>query len=118
MAPPKADLVLIRKQGGDWTDAQRLRLADGLRDLQADHILAELKMTESLNEDTLSRLTVYDTLYLETARLKRGQLRSVMISSKTPRQEFLQRFAFKPVGPDGVYETEPLWGGVLRLILL
>ncbi|MEO5371493.1 MAG: DUF4351 domain-containing protein, partial [Magnetococcus sp. DMHC-1] len=25
---------------------------------------------------------------------------------------------FKPVGPDGVYETEPLWGGVLRLILL
>ena len=117
-APPKADLILIRRTKGGWTQEQRLRLADGLQDLDADHILAEVKITESLNEEALSQLTVYDYLYLNTAKLKRSQLRSVLISAKTPGQEVLERFFFKPVGPDGVYESRPLWGGVLRLILL
>ncbi|MEO5328576.1 MAG: hypothetical protein H7829_10040 [Magnetococcus sp. THC-1_WYH] len=51
-APPVADLILIQRketvQGG-WTREQRLRLADGLRDLEADQILAELKITEHLD---------------------------------------------------------------------
>jgi len=116
--PPKADLILIRRTGGGWTDDQRLFLADGLRDLDADQILAELKITENLNEDVLSKITVYDTLYLETARLKRHQLQSVVISSTTPRPGFLEQYAFEPVGPGGVYESRPCWGGTVRLILL
>ncbi|MBF0136210.1 MAG: hypothetical protein H7833_10015 [Magnetococcus sp. DMHC-1] len=95
-APPKADLILIQRKEGGQTAEQRLLLADGLRDLDADHILAELKITESLNEDTLSQLAVYDYLYLGTAKLQRHQLRSVLISSMTPRKEFLQKFAFEP----------------------
>ena len=93
-------------------------LADGLRDLGADHILAELKITESLNEGVLSQLAVYDHLYLNTEKLERRQLQSVLISSKTPERKFLERFAFEPVGSVGVYESKPTWGGVLRLILL
>ncbi|MBF0134795.1 MAG: DUF4351 domain-containing protein [Magnetococcus sp. DMHC-1] len=31
---------------------------------------------------------------------------------------FLERFAFEPVGPSGVYESRPRWGGAVRLILL
>ncbi|MBF0176255.1 MAG: hypothetical protein HQL63_05330 [Magnetococcales bacterium] len=31
--PPKADLILIQRKAGGWTEAQRLLLADGLRDL-------------------------------------------------------------------------------------
>ncbi|MBF0177715.1 MAG: DUF4351 domain-containing protein [Magnetococcales bacterium] len=116
--PPKADLILIRRKEGGWTNEQRLLLADGLRDLYADQILAELKITENLNEDALCQITVYDTLYLETAHLERHQLRSVIISSTTPQKGFLERFAFEPVGPGGVYESKPRWGGAVRLVLL
>ncbi|MEO5368896.1 MAG: hypothetical protein H7833_02340 [Magnetococcus sp. DMHC-1] len=89
-----------------------------MRDLDADHILIEIKVTESLHEGVLSQITVYDTLYLETARLERQQLRSVVISSTTPQPGFLERFVFEPVGPTGVYESRPRWGGAIRLILL
>ncbi|MEO5371577.1 MAG: DUF4351 domain-containing protein [Magnetococcus sp. DMHC-1] len=116
--PPKADLILIQRQDGGWTEEQRMFLADGLRDLDADHILIEIKVTESLHEGVLSQITVYDTLYLETAGLERHQMRSVIISSTTPQKEFFERFAFEPVGPDGVYESRPRWGGTIRLILL
>lgn len=117
-APPKADLILIQRRKENWTEEQRLLLADGLRDLGADQILVELKITESLNEDALSQLSVYDHLYLGTEKLRRDQLRSVLISSKTPDPKFLKQFAFDSVGPVGVYESRPAWGGVLRLILL
>ncbi|MEO5370166.1 MAG: DUF4351 domain-containing protein [Magnetococcus sp. DMHC-1] len=116
--PPKADLILIQRQEGGWTDAQRLLLTDGLRDLDADHILIEIKVTENLHEGVLSQITVYDSLYLQTARLERHQLQSVVISSTTPQPGFLDRFAFEAVGPSGVYESKPRWGGVVRLILL
>ncbi|MEO5370175.1 MAG: DUF4351 domain-containing protein [Magnetococcus sp. DMHC-1] len=89
-----------------------------MRDLEADHILIEIKVTESLHEGVLSQITVYDTLYLETARLERQQLRSIIVSSTTPQIGFLERFAFEPVGPSGVYESRPRWGGAVRLVLL
>ncbi|MBF0629492.1 MAG: DUF4351 domain-containing protein [Magnetococcales bacterium] len=117
-APPKADLILIQRKSQGWTPEQRVRLADGLRDLEADHILIELKITESLNENTLAQLSVYDHLYLDSAKLQRHQLQSVLISAKTPERNFLERFAFAPVGLEGIHESKPLWGGVLRLILL
>ncbi|MBF0139289.1 MAG: DUF4351 domain-containing protein [Magnetococcales bacterium] len=120
-APPVADLILIqRKKVGKrgWTQEQRLRLADGLHDFDADQILVELKITENLNEDALMQLLIYDHLYLKTAKLKRHQLRSVIISSITSRKEFLVRHSFKPVGPVGVYECIPTCGGVVRLIFL
>ncbi|MEO5347986.1 MAG: hypothetical protein H7834_16665 [Magnetococcus sp. YQC-9] len=116
--PPRADLILIRRQQGAWTQEQRLLLADGLWDLEADHLLAELKITESLHEQTLSRLSMYDTLFLESAGLQRQQLQSVLIAAISPRPEFVERFAFMPAGPRGVYQSQPLWGGAIRLILL
>ncbi|MBF0262326.1 MAG: DUF4351 domain-containing protein [Magnetococcales bacterium] len=115
---PRADLILIRRQEGGWTEAQRLLLSDGLWDLEVDHILVELKITESLNEETLTRLSTYDTLFLESAGLHRQQLQSLLIAAISPRPEFLDRFVFLPVGPRGVYVSQPLWGGTIRLILL
>ncbi|MBF0604046.1 MAG: DUF4351 domain-containing protein [Nitrospirae bacterium] len=120
-APPIADLILIqRKEVGakGWTQEQRLRLADGLRDLDVDQVLVELKITESLNEKTLTWLSLYDALYLDTVGLERHQLKSVIISAITPRKEFLAKHFFRPVGPVGVYESVPPWGGVVRLIFL
>ncbi|MEO5377931.1 MAG: DUF4351 domain-containing protein [Magnetococcus sp. DMHC-6] len=117
-APPKVDLILIKRDGDVWTEKQRLFLADGLRDLEVDHILVELKVTENLNKKTLTWISMYDALYLETAKLERNQLLSVIMSSITPKREYLERYAFQPVGLSGVYDTKPLWGGVIRLILL
>ncbi|MBF0421122.1 MAG: hypothetical protein HQL78_13275 [Magnetococcales bacterium] len=90
----------VEKKG--WTDEQRLRLADGLRDLEADQVLVELKMTESLNDDALMQILIYDHLYLKAAKLERNQLRSIIISSITSRKEFLARHSCKPVGPAGI----------------
>ncbi|MBF0148324.1 MAG: hypothetical protein HQL85_19380, partial [Magnetococcales bacterium] len=84
----------------------------------ADQILVELKITEILNEKTLTWLSMYDTLYLDAAKLERHQLKRVIISSITSRKEFLARHSFKPVGPVGVHECIPPWGGVVRLIFL
>ncbi|MBF0178530.1 MAG: DUF4351 domain-containing protein [Magnetococcales bacterium] len=86
--------------------------------MEADHILAELKISESLNEDALSWLSMYDTLFLESAGLQRKRLQSVIIGAISPRSEFFARFAFVAVGPAGVYESRPRWGGMIRLILL
>ena len=116
--PPKADIVFIQRREHGRTEEQRMLLADGLRDLDVDHILAELKMTESLNEETLAWVSMYDTLYRDTIKLKRNQLRSVLISAITPRREYLERYAFEPVGPSGVYVTESRWGDTIRLVLL
>ncbi|MBF0584260.1 MAG: DUF4351 domain-containing protein [Magnetococcales bacterium] len=116
--PPKVDIVFIQRKEHGRTEEQRMLLADGLRDLDVDHILAELKITESLNEETLSWVSMYDTLYRDTINLKRHQLRSVIISAITPRREYLERYAFEPVGPSGVYVTESRWGDTVRLVLL
>ncbi|MBF0110922.1 MAG: hypothetical protein HQL76_17280, partial [Magnetococcales bacterium] len=104
---PKADLILIRRQPGGWTREQRLLLADGIRDLEAERILIELKITESLTDAGLSQLAMYDTLYRNKERLPRSQLQSILISSSSTRRETLDRFGFVPVGPEGVHESRP-----------
>ncbi|MBF0418312.1 MAG: hypothetical protein HQL86_08700, partial [Magnetococcales bacterium] len=110
---PRADLILIRRQDASWTERQRLLLADGLCDLEADHLLLEMKITESLNEESLTRLSMYDTLFLASAGLRRERLQSAIVSAITPRPEFFERFAFQSVGARGVYESRPLWGGMV-----
>ncbi|MBF0435201.1 MAG: DUF4351 domain-containing protein, partial [Magnetococcales bacterium] len=80
--------------------------------------LAEIKMTESLNDDALMQILIYDHLYLKSAQLERHQLRSVIISSITPRKEFLVRHSCRPVGPVGVHEYIPSCSGAVRLIFL
>ncbi|MBF0109540.1 MAG: DUF4351 domain-containing protein [Magnetococcales bacterium] len=116
--PPKADLILLRKHDLYWNRKQTALLADGLRDLESEHILIELKVTENLSEEALSQISVYDTLYLKSKRLKRSQLHSVLVASQTPRPEFLTRFSFESLPVKGVYESKPTWGGRIRLILL
>ncbi|MGN7614427.1 DUF4351 domain-containing protein [Magnetococcales bacterium HHB-1] len=116
---PKADILLIRRRGKRWTDEQRLLLADGLRDLESDHILAELKVTESLNASALRQTLAYDHFFLIGEELARKRLQSVLISAKTPQGDILEQFGFEPLGPAGVYvcKNSP-WCGSLRVILL
>ncbi len=44
--PPKADIVLLRRDSLEWTEEQRRWLADGLRYTNAGQLLLEFKYTE------------------------------------------------------------------------
>jgi hypothetical protein len=118
--PPRADLLLIRRQRNDWTDQQRMLLADGLRDLVADHILAEMKLRGGLTEDGLKQIVVYDHLQLiHDKNLPQERLQSVIISAQTPQGDLLARFGFKPTALPGVYRCEDSpWCGTILVILL
>ena len=52
---PRVDILLLRREGAAWTDAQRARLPDGIRDSTAAHVLVEFKYTESVTEDGILR---------------------------------------------------------------
>ncbi|MBF0295864.1 MAG: hypothetical protein HQL96_11795 [Magnetococcales bacterium] len=69
--PPKADIILMQRQSEGRTEAQRMLLADGLRDLDADRILLEIKITQSLNEAALRQASRYDDWYRICAQLKK-----------------------------------------------
>lgn len=51
--PPEVDILLLRRYDRQWTQDQRLRLPDGIRDSPAHTILIEFKATESVNLDKL-----------------------------------------------------------------
>ncbi|MBF0108135.1 MAG: DUF4351 domain-containing protein [Magnetococcales bacterium] len=74
-------------------------------------------MTESLNERTFAKVYRYDDSYLEYADLKYHQLRTLFVGSITPRMSLLKCYSFQPVGINGVYENQPIFGRTLRLTL-
>ncbi|HAT51470.1 MAG TPA: hypothetical protein DCS88_14235 [Alphaproteobacteria bacterium] len=114
--PPKADIILLQRKAGR-TEAQRLLMADGLLDLDVAQILVDVKVTQSLNERVFAKAYRYDDSYLEYAKLERHQLRTVIISSITPQKSLLENYSFQPIGINGVYENQPIFGRTLRLIL-
>ena len=66
----KADILLLRREGGEWNAAQRARLPDGVRDSAAGHVLLEFKYTESVNETALAQAVAYDHFYPQAQRLR------------------------------------------------
>ncbi len=64
--PPETDILLLRNNEDHWTAEQRDRLADGIRDTIAAHILIEFKYTESLTERVLQKALGYDIFYKES----------------------------------------------------
>ncbi|MBF0098311.1 MAG: DUF4351 domain-containing protein [Magnetococcales bacterium] len=114
--PPEADIILLQRKAGR-TEEQRLLMADGLLDLDVERILAEVKVTQSLNERVFAKAYRYDDSYLEYAKLELHQLRTVIISSITPHKSLLKSCSFQPIGINGVYENQPIFGRTLRLIL-
>ena len=41
--PPEGDMLLLRRHGRHWSEEQKARLPDGIRDSDAGHILIEFK---------------------------------------------------------------------------
>ncbi|MBF0459894.1 MAG: DUF4351 domain-containing protein [Magnetococcales bacterium] len=115
---PKADIILLRREGAEWTDAQKVWLADGLRDTTAREELLEFKFTESLTEEAIAQLFVYDHLYRAKQKLDRSALQSFLLLAKTPHSDILPRFGFTQTAKAGVYASSLPLFGALRVILL
>ena len=116
--PPKADIILLRREGKTWTQEQLDCLADGLRDTDAEALLIEFKYTESLTEKTFIKLLVYDYLYQESEKLAREQLQSFLVSAKTPSTDILAQHGFEPTALKGVYTSKISSFSAIRVILL
>ena len=87
---PKADILLLRRNGEAWNAAQRARLPDGVRDNAAGHVLVEFKYTESVNPKALAQAIAYDYFYRQGQRLREEQVQTVVLSARTPRKERLE----------------------------
>ena len=115
---PRADILIIRRNGLKWSERQKVRLADGLRDSSASHLLIEFKYTESLNDATFRQILAYEYFYQKGQVLKQNELQSFLISAKTPTSGILKQRGFKETDKKGVYASALPWAGSLRVILL
>ncbi len=114
---PRVDILLLRREGAAWTDAQRARLPDGIRDSSAAHVLIEFKYTESVTEDGILQAAAYDLFYRQTQNLSREQTLPVLLSAKTPHRSRLDELEFEET-QQGVFRTRgPYVGRVLLLAL-
>ena len=115
---PEADVLLIRRNQPGWTEAQRDLLPDGIRDTQADHVLIEFKYSESVNQDVLFQALSYRHLYLKVQKLKPERLHTVIISSKTPSQQFRMDFGYQESYRPGVWRSNNIMLGILHILVL
>jgi len=116
--PPKADIILLRREGKIWTKEQLDCLADGLCDTDAEALLIEFKYTESITIGALKKLIVYDYLYQKSEHFGQDQLRSFLISAKTPNTDILKCSGFEPTEKKGVYASKIPFFDTITVILL
>ena len=102
---PEADILLLRKETAAWTPEQRERLADGIRDTKAGHILIEFKYTESVNEYALRQNIGYDHFYKKAHRLSEKDVQTILVSSRSPGKEFLHQCGYTETAHAGVYRS-------------
>ena len=114
---PRVDILLLRRQGKAWNEAQRARLPDGVRDSAAAHVLVEFKYTESVTEDGILQAAAYDLFYRQVQRLSKEQTLPVVLSAKTPQKSRLDEWGYQEV-QKGVFRTTiPFVGRVMLLAL-
>jgi hypothetical protein len=82
--PPRADILLLRRRGKQWSTAQRERLADGLRDSGASHLLLEFKYREGIDDSVFVQLQSCDHFYRRHRRLARAAVASFLYPATRP----------------------------------
>lgn len=114
---PRVDILLLRREGSAWTEGQRARLPDGIRDSLAAHILIEFKYTESVTEDGILQAAAYDLFYRQVQKLSKEQTLPVVLSAKTPQESRLANWGYEETQP-GVFLTELPFAGRVMLLAL
>jgi hypothetical protein len=116
---PEADIVIIRRHSKSWTKEQLKRLPDGIRHTRANHVLIELKFTESINTDVICQIAGYYKFYKIYKKLtKKNELKCFLVSSKTPRKSTLQRFQYHKTNYPGVFKSKGPICGLFPIISL
>jgi len=116
--PPKADIILLRRDTDDWTPEQKARLSDGIRDTNASHILLEFKYTESITTDAVQQILGYEFFYRKSQNLKPEQLACFLISAKKPQTATLKKFNYQATEQQGIYQSDNLLLQKIPLISL
>ena len=114
---PRVDILLLRREGAAWTDAQRARLPDGIRDSTAAHVLVEFKYTESVTKDGILQAAAYDLFYRQAQNLSEEQTLPVLLSAKTPHRSRLDELEFEET-QRGVFRTRNPYVGCVLLLAL
>ncbi len=117
--PPETDILLIRRHQTGWTEAQRMRLPDGIQDTKADHILIEFKYTESVNKHVLAQAAGYDFFYKSTQRkLKPDRIQTFVLSSHTPSKLTREKFGYTIMAKPGVFHsTNPMLDDIHLIVI-
>lgn len=116
--PPEADILLLRRDHKSWTKEQKARLPDGIRDTRAGHVLLEFKYSESINKKVFRQTLCYDYLYGAGQKLKKDEVKTFLISAKTPKETTLKKFAYYPWKKPGIYHSKSTFLEDIPLILL
>ncbi len=114
---PKADILLLRREGEAWNEAQRARLPDGVRDNAAGHVLVEFKYTESVNPKALAQAIAYDYFYRQGQKLREEQVQTVILSARTPRKERLEMWGYEELQKGVFLGPPPVLDRVWLLVL-
>jgi hypothetical protein len=101
--PPRADILLLRSKAERWTQRQRARLPDKIRDHPAGHVLIEFKYDETLNERVFQKAAGYDAFYKESNHLTDDKVGTYIVMSNTPGTDILERNGYR----------EDRWRGVM-----
>jgi len=118
--PPIADVVLIRRLTKKWTDEQRARLPDGVRDVKATHIILEFKYTESFTTQAMIQSIGYDwNLKCSlNEKLFSKKVETFIVLSKTPSQSTLDLFGYTSTNCPGVFKTDHEGWSLITVISL
>lgn len=116
--PPRADIILLRREQPEWTPEQAQLLPDGIRDTSASRILLEFKRTESINADILLKSAAYDLLYRQARNLQADEVATFLISARKPRSTTLQTLGFALTNHAGIYKTDNILAKRVQLISL
>ncbi len=115
---PRVDVLLLRRNEPQWTEAQRAVLPDDIRDSSASHILIEFKYTESLSAEAVLKTAAYDLFYKQAHRLNGDDVQTYLLCAKKPQAATRQRLRFTTERSTGVYENDSPFVHRVRLVSL
>jgi len=115
---PEADILLLRREGKKWSEQQRKRLPDGIRDSHATHILIEFKATESLSKDAFIQAAAYEYFYKQSQKLTDDEIQTFVISAKQPQKANREQYGYRTQIKAGVYQSDNISFNHITLISL
>ncbi len=115
---PEADILLIKREGREWTAEQRERLPDGIRESQAPQILIEFKATESLSKETFIQAAAYEYFYKQSQKLTDDDIQTFVICAIQPQKANREQYGYKIRIQPGVYQSDNIAFNHITLISL